>query len=126
MISLVTITLRVHVIQILLSVKFILMAIPCIIHMINIFLLSVVHVIDHSPCSTDSNSYIFLYLPFQNLDKFDKNLATEILQWIQTTTGESINTSGDMDNFGAVLKNGMLLCKYVICYFVFFHPTVLI
>ncbi|VDI10568.1 Hypothetical predicted protein [Mytilus galloprovincialis] len=87
------------------------MAIPCIIHMINIFLLSVVHVIDHSPCSTDSNSYIFLYLPFQNLDKFDKNLATEILQWIQTTTGESINTSGDMDNFGAVLKNGMLLCK---------------
>ncbi|CAG2225465.1 myophilin-like [Mytilus edulis] len=47
----------------------------------------------------------------KNLDKFDKNLAAEILQWIQTTTGESFNTSGDMDNFGAVLKNGILLCK---------------
>lgn len=35
------------------------------------------------------------------------------MEWIKEITGEPINTSGDMDNFYEVLKNGVILCKLV-------------
>jgi len=46
-------------------------------------------------------------------DKYNEDHAHEVLDWIKTVTGEDINTSGDMDNFYEVLKNGTLLCKLV-------------
>lgn len=45
--------------------------------------------------------------------KYSDELAAESLEWIKEVTGEDINTSGDMDNFYEVLKNGVLLCKLV-------------
>ena len=47
----------------------------------------------------------------KNQEKFDPAEGEKILKWIQNKTGESFNTSGDMQNFGEVLKNGILLCK---------------
>jgi transgelin len=43
--------------------------------------------------------------------KYSDELAAESLEWIKETTGEPINTSGDMDNFFEVLKDGVILCK---------------
>lgn len=43
--------------------------------------------------------------------KYSEELAFECLEWIKEITGEPINTSGDMDNFFEVLKDGVLLCK---------------
>lgn len=40
-------------------------------------------------------------------------MAAECLEWIKEITAEQINTSGDMDNFFEVLKDGVLLCKLV-------------
>lgn len=45
--------------------------------------------------------------------KYSEELAAESLEWIKEITGEPINTSGDMDNFFEVLKNGVLLCKLI-------------
>ncbi|XP_043280962.1 myophilin [Venturia canescens] len=45
--------------------------------------------------------------------KYSEKLAEECLGWIQTITGENINTSGDMDNFYELLKDGTLLCRLV-------------
>jgi len=45
--------------------------------------------------------------------KYSDELAAECLEWIKEVTGEPINTSGDMDNFFEVLKNGVLLCKLI-------------
>ncbi|KAL5291250.1 TAGLN3 family protein [Megaselia abdita] len=47
--------------------------------------------------------------------KYSDELAQECLEWIKEITGEPINTSGDMDNFFEVLKDGVLLCKLVNC-----------
>ncbi|NP_001040372.1 myophilin [Bombyx mandarina] len=43
--------------------------------------------------------------------KYSEELAHESLEWIRMITGEPENTSGDMDNFYEVLKDGTLLCK---------------
>lgn len=43
--------------------------------------------------------------------KYSDELAAESLEWIKEVTGEPINTSGDMDNFFEVLKDGVILCK---------------
>lgn len=43
--------------------------------------------------------------------KYSDELAAECLEWIKEVTGEPINTSGDMDNFYEVLKDGIILCK---------------
>lgn len=43
--------------------------------------------------------------------KYSEELAQESLEWIRLITGEPENTSGDMDNFYEVLKDGTLLCK---------------
>lgn len=43
--------------------------------------------------------------------KYSDELAAECLEWIKEVTGEPINTSGDMDNFFEVLKDGVILCK---------------
>ncbi|CAG4997331.1 unnamed protein product, partial [Parnassius apollo] len=45
--------------------------------------------------------------------KYSEELAEECLEWIRQITGEPDNTSGDMDNFFEVLKDGTLLCKLV-------------
>jgi len=43
--------------------------------------------------------------------KYSEDLAKESLEWVAIITGDSIETSGDMDNFYEVLKDGTLLCK---------------
>jgi len=45
--------------------------------------------------------------------KYVDEHAHEVLEWIKTVTGESINTSGEPDNFYETLKDGTLLCKLV-------------
>jgi len=45
--------------------------------------------------------------------KYSDELAAECLEWVKEITGEPINTSGDMDNFFEVLKDGVILCKLV-------------
>lgn len=45
--------------------------------------------------------------------KYSEELAQESLEWIRLIIGEPENTSGDMDNFYEVLKDGTLLCKLV-------------
>lgn len=45
--------------------------------------------------------------------KYSEELAQECLEWIQAIIGEPTNTSGDMDNFYEVLKDGTILCKWV-------------
>jgi len=47
--------------------------------------------------------------------KYSEELAQECLEWIKIITSEPINTSGEMDNFFEVLKDGKLLCKLVNC-----------
>uniref|UniRef100_A0A0N4ZGC4 Calponin-homology (CH) domain-containing protein n=1 Tax=Parastrongyloides trichosuri TaxID=131310 RepID=A0A0N4ZGC4_PARTI len=46
------------------------------------------------------------------LSKFDPELASQILKWIRDTSGQDINTDGTLDNFGEVLKNGVVLCNF--------------
>lgn len=50
---------------------------------------------------------------FQINSKYSDELANESLEWVKEITGEPINTSGDMDNFFEVLKDGVILCKLV-------------
>ncbi|RWS10187.1 calponin-like protein [Dinothrombium tinctorium] len=45
--------------------------------------------------------------------KYDAALASEILNWIKTLTGDDINTSGDRDNFYETLKSGAILCRLI-------------
>lgn len=45
--------------------------------------------------------------------KYSEELACEVLEWVKAITGEPSNTSGDMDNFYEMLKDGILLCKLV-------------
>ncbi|CAL2029071.1 CBN-CPN-1 protein [Caenorhabditis brenneri] len=44
-------------------------------------------------------------------EKYDKNLAGEILQWVQDITGQSFDTQGDADNFVKVFQDGSVLCN---------------
>jgi hypothetical protein len=44
--------------------------------------------------------------------KYDQQLASQILQWLQNVTGLSdIDTSGDVDAFSTLLKDGKVLCQ---------------
>uniref|UniRef100_A0A1B6CS28 Transgelin n=1 Tax=Clastoptera arizonana TaxID=38151 RepID=A0A1B6CS28_9HEMI len=45
--------------------------------------------------------------------KYSEELAQESLEWIKEVTNENISTSGDMDNFFEVLKDGTLLCRLI-------------
>uniref|UniRef100_A0A023F9W3 Transgelin n=1 Tax=Triatoma infestans TaxID=30076 RepID=A0A023F9W3_TRIIF len=45
--------------------------------------------------------------------KYNEDHAQECLEWIKIITNEPINTSGDMDNFFEILKDGTLLCRLV-------------
>lgn len=47
--------------------------------------------------------------------KYSEELAQECLEWIKVITGENFNTSGDMDNFYEILKDGTLLCRMINC-----------
>jgi len=47
------------------------------------------------------------------MSKYNEEHAHEVLDWIKQITNENIDTSGDMDNFYEVLKDGTLLCKLV-------------
>lgn len=58
---------------------------------------------------------IFFLFFFQINSKYSEELAGESLEWIKEITDEPINTSGDMDNFFEVLKDGVLLCKLINC-----------
>lgn len=60
-------------------------------------------------------AYSILFASFQINSKYSEELAQECLEWIKEITGEPINTSGDMDNFFEVLKDGVILCKLVNC-----------
>lgn len=52
-----------------------------------------------------------VFICFQINSKYSEELAQESLEWIHAIIGEPLNTSGDMDNFYEVLKDGTLLCK---------------
>jgi transgelin len=52
-----------------------------------------------------------IFILLQINSKYSDELAAESLEWIKEVTGEPINTSGDMDNFFEVLKDGVILCK---------------
>jgi len=54
-------------------------------------------------------SLCFYFLQINS--KYSDELAAECLEWIKEVTGEAINTSGDMDNFYEVLKDGVILAK---------------
>ncbi|VDM58867.1 unnamed protein product [Angiostrongylus costaricensis] len=43
--------------------------------------------------------------------KYDPELASHILQWVQSVTGEDFNTDGNIDNFCSLFKDGTLLCR---------------
>ncbi|TKR82338.1 hypothetical protein L596_016078 [Steinernema carpocapsae] len=43
--------------------------------------------------------------------KYDESLAAQILIWLRNTIQESINTSGEVQNFLALLHDGTVLCK---------------
>jgi len=45
--------------------------------------------------------------------KYNDQHAHEVLEWIATVTGDSIDTSGDMDSLHETLKDGTILCKLV-------------
>uniref|UniRef100_A0A0N5BA75 Calponin-homology (CH) domain-containing protein n=1 Tax=Strongyloides papillosus TaxID=174720 RepID=A0A0N5BA75_STREA len=44
--------------------------------------------------------------------KFDPELAGQILSWIHTVSNQDFDTNGNMENFGQVLKNGVVLCNF--------------
>ncbi|KAK0425524.1 hypothetical protein QR680_009245 [Steinernema hermaphroditum] len=44
-------------------------------------------------------------------NKYDEVLGNQLLSWIALTTGEVMDTSGSMENFVALLKDGTALCK---------------
>ncbi|XP_044590333.1 myophilin [Cotesia glomerata] len=45
--------------------------------------------------------------------KYSEELAQECLKWIKVITKVEIETSGDMDNFYEILKDGTLLCRLI-------------
>lgn len=45
------------------------------------------------------------------LAKYDVKQAQEALEWIATIIEEEFDTSGEMENFQAQLKDGSKLCK---------------
>lgn len=46
--------------------------------------------------------------------KYDPQLASELLQWIEELTGEKLeSTSGDQETFFTQLKDGVVLCKLI-------------
>jgi len=44
--------------------------------------------------------------------KYNDQLASQILQWISDVSGQEMNTSGDVENFLATLKDGTVLCAF--------------
>ncbi|CAB3407796.1 unnamed protein product [Caenorhabditis bovis] len=42
--------------------------------------------------------------------KYDQELASEILRWVQAVTGQQIDTNGSITNFIELFRNGTLLC----------------
>ncbi len=51
---------------------------------------------------------------FQIHSKFDPELAGQILRWVQQNSGESFSTDGDVKNFCEVLKDGTVLCRWLL------------
>nr|CAD2192851.1 unnamed protein product [Meloidogyne enterolobii] len=45
--------------------------------------------------------------------KFDSQFAQQIFGWISYVTGETLPTTGDINEFISTLKDGVLLCKLV-------------
>uniref|UniRef100_A0A915IVI7 Transgelin n=1 Tax=Romanomermis culicivorax TaxID=13658 RepID=A0A915IVI7_ROMCU len=43
--------------------------------------------------------------------KFNPDMATEILMWINRTSDQNLNTNGEMNDFVSTLKDGVALCK---------------
>lgn len=47
------------------------------------------------------------------MSKYSEEHAQEVLEWIRELTGQPDNVSGDPDNLYQHLRDGTLLCKYV-------------
>jgi len=45
------------------------------------------------------------------MSKYNVHHAQEVLEWIAEVTNKSLNTSGEMDNFYDILKDGTVLCE---------------
>ena len=52
----------------------------------------------------------FVYV-FQIMSKYNEDHAHEVLEWIRDVTNSQFSTSGDMDNFYEILKDGTVLCQ---------------
>jgi len=45
--------------------------------------------------------------------KYNENEGHALLEWTKELIGENINTAGNRENFLAVLKDGVILCKLI-------------
>lgn len=45
--------------------------------------------------------------------KYDKEVAARVMDWVASTVGEPLDTSGDMDSVYEQLKDGLILCKLI-------------
>lgn len=43
--------------------------------------------------------------------KYDDELAAQILRWVKNVSGLDLNTSGDLNNFVSIFKDGTILCQ---------------
>ena len=48
---------------------------------------------------------------FQQASKFNETEAQYLLEWIRDATNENFSVEGKRDNFQAVLRDGVILCK---------------
>lgn len=55
------------------------------------------------------NHFLVCYIQINS--KYSEDLAQECLEWIRAITNEEFSTSGDVDNFYEILKDGTLLCR---------------
>ena len=58
--------------------------------------------------------------------KFDSQFAQQIFGWISCVTGETLPTTGDINEFISTLKDGVLLCKFVFKNFISYGKVCLV
>lgn len=70
---------------------------------------------------------LILHMYFQIQGKYDKELASDVMQWVgQTLPDAGISGNGEMDYVHDKLKDGYELCRYVVpyCPFVVTHTKI--